>query len=129
MTDVAEADRDATRVIFSLLVNSNEAIDRLAELATARRSPEPDDDFLYTISKVSFSEDDWQVRADRLDEAVSAALDRLEATGVDLELLATDGVFVRAFFTFSPGAETISANLVARLARVHATIWIEADEV
>jgi hypothetical protein len=99
---------------------------RLADFTTVRRSPKPDDDFLYTISEVNFSEDDTRIRADRLDEAVSAALDRLEATGVDLDLLATDGVFVRAFFSFSPGSETISAGLVSRLARVHATIWIDA---
>jgi len=126
---VAEDDEDATQVIFSLSVNSDEAIDRLADFATVRRSPKPDDDFLYTISKVDFSEDDWRIRADRLDEAVSAALDRLEETGVDLGLLAAETVFVRAFFSFSPGAETISADLVVRLARVHATIWIDAYEV
>ncbi len=129
MAEAAEDDEDATHVIFSLLVNSEESIDQLAAFATPRRSPKPDDDFLYTIGSVSFSEDDWRRRADRLDQEVTAALDRLDATGVDVGLLADDAVLVRAFFSFSPGAETISAALVARLARIHATIWIDAPEV
>jgi hypothetical protein len=36
-------------------------------------------------------------------------------------------VFVRAFFTFGFGAETISAELVQRLAQFHATIWTDAN--
>ncbi len=46
---------------------------------------------------------------------------------VDPEELRLPDVFVRAYFTFGFGAETISAELVQRLARFHATIWIDTS--
>jgi hypothetical protein len=48
---------------------------------------------------------------------VSAALDRLDTSGVSPEELRRPDVFVRAFFTFGRGAETIGADIVERLAR------------
>jgi hypothetical protein len=57
---------------------------------------------------------------------VSAALDRLDTSGVSPEELRRPDVFVRAFFTFGRGAETIGADIVERLARYHAHIWIDA---
>ena len=67
-------------------------------------------------------------RADALDAAVNVGLDRLDASGVDPQNLDRSGVLVRAFFTFSPRAETISAESVKRLAQYHATIWVDTTE-
>jgi len=124
--DDEDADDDATGVIFSLMINSVGELPELAPFRHERRRPRPDDDTLYQIGTVSFEDDDWQSRAERLDAEVHGLLDRLDATGIDPTRLHDDDVLVRAYFTFDPGAETISAEVVARLARIHATIWIDA---
>jgi hypothetical protein len=127
-SDDADDPDAATSVIFSLSIHSEHPIAAFAGVPGRRRSPRPDDDFFYNFGTVTFSERDSATRADRLEAEVHAALDRVYATGIDLDELALDAVFVKAFFTFGPGAETISAELVQRLSRVHATIWIDAVE-
>lgn len=118
-------------VIFSLTVQSMHPIPALETLRQRERipgKPRPDDEYFYSAGPTfSFDEEDWQPRADKLDHAVDEALRILEATGVNNNDLAHEDVFVRAFFTFWPGAQTISAEIVERLARVHATIWIDAE--
>jgi hypothetical protein len=130
MPEQLDDDEDeVTQVIFSLTVQSTRPI---AALEVSRRLerrngvPFPEDQFFYQFGHVSFEEADWSTRADRLEAAVSDALGRLEATEVDPEVLQDPDVFVRAFFTFGRGAETIGADLVERLARYHAHIWIDA---
>jgi hypothetical protein len=128
--DATEAQDDEedepTRVIFSLTVHSDHPIAALAGLTGRKRQQKKTDDYFYEVLLASFEDRDWSSRADKLDEVVTSAIDRLEATRVDLDELAQDDVSVRAFFTFDPGAETIRAELVSRLARIHAAIWIDA---
>ena len=126
--DSDELDEDEpTRVIFSLIVNSDEPIAALAHFPGRTRAPRPDDDYLYDIFHADFEDDNWDTRADKLDAAVNDGLDLLDASGVDPEGLAGPDVLVRAFFTFDPGAETIQASVVKRLAGYNATIWIDAN--
>jgi hypothetical protein len=124
--DENEEDDESTRVIFSLTVHSDHPIAAFAGFPGRKRPQTETDDFFYELLMTSFEDGDWSSRADKLEAAVTIAIDRLEATKVDLAELAQDDVSVRAFFTFGPGAETISAELVERLARIHATIWIDA---
>jgi hypothetical protein len=116
-----------TRVVFSLTVTSEHPIEALAGFPTAARGLNPDDDYIYAIDKVYFEEDDMGDRADLLNAAVNDALDRLNLSGVDVAELHRDDVYVRAYYTFSPGSETIRPEVVKRLARINATIWIDAD--
>ena len=127
--DEVESDdeREPTRVIFSLTVNSESPIAALEKFPGRNRPPRPDDDYHYAIFHTDFEDDHWETRADKLDAAVNDALDLLDSSGVQRETLAAPDVLVRAFFTFDPGAETIQANLVERLAGYHAAIWIDAN--
>ena len=120
---------EATLVIFSLTVLCDHPIEALTPmrvLTMAGGKPRAVDDVFYRIGKTTFEDGNWQTRADKLDAAVNAALDRLDATGVDPEEMRRPDVFIKAFFTFGSGAETISADIVERLARYHATICIDA---
>lgn len=120
-------EESSTLVIFSLDVISEEPIPSLASLQAEARPHRIDDThFQYHIGKVSFEEGDWTRRADLLDDAIGELLDRLDRTGVTPEELSDPAVFVRAFLTLPPGAETVRANLVQRLGRVNATLWIDA---
>lgn len=116
-----------TRVVFSLTVASEHPIEALAKFPTVARGLNPDDDYIYAIDKVYFEEDDSGDRADLLNASVNDALDRLNLSGVDVAELHRDDVYVRAYYTFSPGSETIRPEVVKRLARINATIWIDAD--
>ncbi|HEY4269235.1 MAG TPA: hypothetical protein VGM94_13690 [Galbitalea sp.] len=118
---------EPTRVIFSLIVNSGSPIAALAHFPARTRAPRPDDDYFYDIFHAEFEDDNWNTRSDKLDAAVNDALDLLDASGVDPDGLAAPGVHVRAFFTFDPGAETIQASVVKRLAGYNAAIWIDAN--
>lgn len=124
-----KVDDDETLVIFSFTVQSKAPIDALTPMRSFERGagkPRDIDDVFYDVAHVSFEDGNWQTRADKLAAAVNDALDRLDATGVDpLEMRRAD-VFVRAFFTFGSGAETINADIVERLAQYHAWIWIDA---
>jgi hypothetical protein len=119
-----------TQVIFSLSVHCDFPIEALATLRNLTRTggkPRADNDVMYSIGKtISFEDGNWETRADKLDAAVNAALDLLDSTGVDPQEMRRPDVFLKAFFTFGSGAETISAEIVERLARYHATIWIDA---
>jgi hypothetical protein len=125
-SDEREED-EPTRVIFSLLVNSDTPIAELAHFPGRTRPPRPDDDYLYDIFHADFEDDNWDSRADKLNAAANDGLNLLDASGVDPERLAAPDVVVRAFFTFDPGAETIEASVVKRLAGYSATIWIDAN--
>ncbi len=120
-------DEPRTRVVFSLTVTSEHPIDALSGFPTQTRGLGPDDDYIYAVDKVYFEEDDVADRAELLNAAVNESLDRLNASGVDAEELHRPDVYVRAFYTFSPGSETIRPEVVKRLARINATIWIDAD--
>jgi hypothetical protein len=118
---------EQTLVSFSLTVLSPHPIDDLTPYAATTLVARADDDFMYGIYKSGFEDSDDSTRADRLHEVASEALDLLDATGVSPSELHHDDVRVRAFFTFDPGAETIRAEIVGRLARINATIWIDAN--
>jgi hypothetical protein len=123
-----DGDED-TLVIFSLTVQCDfpiEALTPMRNLTMASGKPRADDDVVYSIGKTTFEDGNWQTRADKLDAAVNSALDRLDATGVEPDEMRRPDVLIKAFFTFGSGAETISADIVQRLARYHATIWIDA---
>jgi hypothetical protein len=130
--DAADADLldtdDETQVIFRLTVQAERPLEGLADLRVFenRKGRLPDDEVFYDVAHASFEDGDWNSRADKLDAAVRHALDRLEASGVDPQDLRRPDVFVRAFFTFGPGAETLSADIIERLAMYHATVWIDA---
>jgi len=119
-----------TQVIFSLTVQCDfpiQALTPMRILTVAGGKPRADDDVVYGIGDtISFEDGNWETRADKLDAAVNAALDLLDSTGVDPKEMRRPDVFIKAFFTFGSGAETISADIVGRLARYHATIWIDA---
>lgn len=121
---------DDTQVIFSLSVHCDFPIEALAPMRLLTRAggkPRADNDVVYGIGEtISFEDGNSSTRADKLDAAVNAALDLLDSTGVDPEEMRRPDVFIKAFFTFGEGAETISAETVERLARYHATIWIDA---
>jgi hypothetical protein len=127
---LSQSGDDDTQVIFSLSVWSESPIEALApmrNLTMASGKLRADNEILYSIGKtVSFEDGNGDTRADKLDAAVTAALDLLDSTGVDPEEMRRPDVFVKAFFTFGEGAETISADIVERLAKYHATIWIDA---
>jgi hypothetical protein len=116
-----------TRVVFSLTVTAEHPIEALAGFPMMSRGLNPDDDYIYAIDKVYFEEVDAGDRADLLNATVNDALDRLNLSGVDVAELHRDDVYVRAYYTFSPGSETIRPDVVKRLARINATIWIDAD--
>ena len=126
--EVAAETESSTRVVFSLTVTSEHPIAALSNFPIANRGLNPDDDYIYAIDKVYFEEDDTGDRADLLDAAVNDALDRLIMSGIDVAELHRDDVYVRAYYTFSPGSETIRPEVVKRLARINATIWIDANE-
>lgn len=120
-------DDEETHVSFSLTVLSPHAIDDLAPYAARAIAARTDDDFMYGIYKADFSEDDESTRAVLLHEICSEALDLLDSTGVSPSELNHPEVRVRAYYSFGSGHETLGADVVARLARIHATIWIEAN--
>jgi hypothetical protein len=122
---VGEGEEDRSHVIFTLLVNSEHPIEALAGFAGRTRAPKPDDDYLYRIHHFKFDEPGWSERAEQLDAGVRHGLDLLDATGVTPEELRHPDVWVRAHFTFPLGAETIGAEVVERLGRIHATVWID----
>ncbi|GAA0996257.1 hypothetical protein GCM10009563_16560 [Subtercola frigoramans] len=122
-----EEDDETTYVIVSLTIHSAHPIAALSVFSEDGPTSSPSDEHHYEVHRASFSEADWSVRAERLDKAVNEALDKLDQTGLDTAELHHPAVFVRAFFTFGRGAETLSAEMVGRLARVHATIWIDAN--
>jgi hypothetical protein len=113
-----------THVIFSLSVNADEPIHAFAHILDSAKATVSD--YFYDFGTTRFDESEANARAERLETAVIAAIDSLESTGVTRAELERDDVLVRAYFTFGPGAETISANLVQRLAKIQATIWIDA---
>jgi len=127
LTEIETETEAPTRVVFSLTVTSEHPIAALANFPIANRGLNPDDDYIYAIDKVYFEEDDTGDRADLLDAAVNDALDRLIMSGIDVAELHRDDVYVRAYYTFSPGSETIRPEVVKRLARINATIWIDAN--
>jgi hypothetical protein len=117
---------EPTRVQFTLTVISDHPIDELQHLLQqAIRPRQPDDAFTYKLHHFSLVDDDWQSRADAVDAGVLEALDALEATGVALERLTPPNAWVRAHFTFTPGAETITATAVKRLAAYEAVLWVD----
>jgi hypothetical protein len=124
--DQLEAD-EPTRVIFSLSVNSETPIAALHDFPARTRAPRPNDDFYYDVYHADFEDSNWDSRAQSLDSAVNAALDLLDASGVAKSEFESSDAAVRAFFTFDPGAETITAGVVKRLAEYNATIWIDAN--
>jgi hypothetical protein len=126
-TEVETETETPTRVVFSLTVTSEHPIAALSTFPVQSRALSPDDDFIYAIDKVYFEEGDMGDRAELLDAAVNDALDRLILSGIDVAELHRDDVYVRAFYTFSPGSETIRPEVVKRLARINATIWIDAN--
>ena len=71
--------------------------------------------------------DTEEALADMREAAVTDALDRLIMSGIDVAELHRDDVYGRAFDTFSPGSETIRPEVAKRLARINATIWIDAE--
>jgi hypothetical protein len=122
--DSANEDDDVY-VIFSLSVQSEHPIAAFVGIPGRKRPPRPDDNYFYSFGKTTFVDNDWQSRADSLDAALQSSLDRLDATGVDIAELDHPDVFVKALFTFGLGPETISAQAIARLARIRATVWID----
>ena len=126
-----ETDREddgETLVIFSFTIQCTSPIEALAPMRAFEirpGMPRELDDVFYDVAYATFEDNSWQTRADKLDAAVNDALDRLDATGVDPGQMRRPDVFVRAFFTFGGGAETITADTVERLARYHAWIWID----
>ena len=107
-----------TRVSFSLTVMSPHPIDELSGYLTRDLAARAHDDYLYGI---------YTDRADQLHVLAVQALDLLDATGVSPSELQHPDVRVRAFYTFDPGFETIRAEIVRRLARINATMWIDAN--
>jgi len=116
-----------TRVSFSLTVMSPHPIDELNGYLARDFAARAHDDYLYGIYKDAFDEPDETDRADQLHTMAVQALDLLEATGVSPSELQHPDVRVRAFYTFDPGSETIRAEVVRRLARINATIWVDAN--
>lgn len=117
-----------TLVSFSLTVLSGHPIDDLEPFAGRTFMSGPDEDHFYSIYKSDFEGEEWAERSDRLHEIVTDALDTLDATGISPSELHHEDVRVRAFYTFEPGSETIRAEDVKRLARINATIWIDAND-
>lgn len=125
MSDVSdlEVDEVAGHVIVSFSVFS---LTRIGELsAFLEASSSPTDDFHYRFGTTTFDEPAWERRAERLDAAINAFVDRLEH--VPRHELNAAGSFVRLFLTLPSGAETIDASTVKRLADVNATIWIDVS--
>jgi len=122
--DGAEADG---HVIFSFLVNSSKPIPSLQGMDGRKCPTRPDDDHLYDVYENIFDEPDGSARASRVDTSIHEAVDKLVATGIDLNYLQGEDVTVRAYFTFPVGPETIRAEALQRLASCHATIWIDAN--
>lgn len=116
-----------TVVSFSLTVLSPHPIDALAPFAAPNLVAGAADDFMYGISKIGFEDADETSRAERLHSLVLESLDLLDASGISPSELHHPDVRVRAFYTFDPGPETISAQIVSRLARINATIWIDSN--
>jgi hypothetical protein len=117
---------EPTRVQFTLTVISDYPIDELRHLLQqAIRPRQPDHAFMYKLHHFSLADDDWQTRADAVDAGVLEALDALDATDVALERVTPPNAWVRAHFTFTPGAETITATAVKRLAAYEAVPWID----
>jgi hypothetical protein len=120
-------DDTQTLVSFSLTVLSPHPIDELAPYAAPSLVALAADDFMYGIYKVGFEDADDSTRAERLHGIVIEALDLLDASGISPSELHHPDVRVRALYTFDPGPETISADIVSRLARINATIWIDSN--
>jgi hypothetical protein len=118
--------QEPTLVIFSLSVHSELAIEALAEFKAVERPGWEPTDHHYDISHANFEESRWDARADQLEKVVRYGIDKIAGSGVDADLLRGPGVSVRAFFTFGPGAETLTPEIVEQLAHYNATIWIDA---
>ena len=116
-----------TLVSFSLTVLSGHRIEELEPFAGRTFVSGPDEDHFYSIYKSDFVGDEWDERSDRLHQMASDALDLLDATDISPSELHHPDVRVRAFYTFEPGSETLQAEDVKRLARINATIWIDAN--
>ena len=117
---------EPTRVQFTLTVISDEPIDELQRLLQPSIRPrQPDQAFMYDIHHFNVEDDNWETRGDAVDAGVLKAVDALEATGVGLEKLSPPNAWVRAHFTFTPGAETITAEAVRRLAAYNSVLWID----
>jgi hypothetical protein len=123
--DNEEEDDDPTTVIFTLSVISDHEIAGLESFFEPPRRPRDDETRIYTIHHFKVVDDDWSTRGDSVDAGLLEALDRLDATGIPPQELRGEDVWVRALFTFSPGAETITSDVIERLAKYHVTIWID----
>jgi hypothetical protein len=119
-------DETAPYVIFSLTVISEDRIEKLVSLPGRKDTGRRIDDHLYKVAQESFYELQTEARAIRLNAAIMKAIDVLYATGVDPALFHSAGVWVRAYFTFDPGSQTIDAESLSRLAAINATVWIDA---
>jgi len=117
---------EPTRVQFTLTVISDDPIDELQHLLQRSVRPrEPDHAYMYDIHHFNLEDDNWETRGDEVDAGLLTAVDALEATGVEMERLTPPNAWVRALFTFTPGAETITAEAVKRLAEYNAVLWID----
>ena len=124
----------SSRLTFSLSIVSERPLVALAgfERRWPRRRDEGDEaarlggNHLYGIGRFSVEETDWATRADLVDAGISGVLERLDATGIGLGELNRADVYVRAYFTLPPGAETIRADTLERLSAINATLWLDA---
>ena len=131
---VAHGRRDPSRLTFSLSIVSQQPLIALAgfERQWPRRQHEVDEaarvegKHLYGIGRFSVEESAWAARAELVDAGISDVLERLDETGIGIRDLRRSDVFVRAYFTLPPGAETIRADTLERLCAIHATLWIDA---
>ena len=131
---VAHGRRDTSCLTFSLSIVSQQPLAALAgfERQWPRRHRETDEaarvdrKHLYGIGRFSVEESAWAARAELVDVGISGVLEQLDATGIGIRDLRRPDVFVRAYFTLPPGAETIRADTLERLSAIHATLWIDA---
>ena len=121
----ADDGRSTTRVVFSLSVTSSSPIAAFIDVPSLRRAP-LSARFSYDFGISSSVDEMWSARANGLAGTVTAALDRLDATGVDPDELAAADRIVSARFSVSPGSETIPTEVVRRLARIHAVILMDS---
>ena len=126
MSEGADDDgRSTTRVVFALSVTSPTPIPEFIDLPSLRHGARTER-FSYDFGAASSVDDLWGPRTSGLDAMVNAALDRLEATGIDPAELAAGGRIVSARFSVSPGTETLPPAVVRRLARIHAHILMDS---
>jgi hypothetical protein len=125
MGNDADDGRSTTRVVFALSVTSPTPIPEFIDLPSLRHSARTDR-FSYDFGTASSVDEMWGARANGLDAMVHAALDRLDATGIDPAQLAVDGRIVSARFSVSPGSESLPPAVIQRLARVHAHVLMDS---